>query len=203
MDFPAFRKVPTGSSRQRDGVPKRVLTTAHETRGGDVRPSRWNFPARSAERSVVDGDDSRARAPGEPGRRASWEPDPDFVTLATAGVGAEEVHRPAPAPRVEDARYLLSPAAVAAGFGAMRVGGRVRLRHACGDAVEVHPFSEPRLRWRLRTHRCGEPGSEWHIGGTQPVARSRSQSRTPSVPAHLARHGRRHKARWLRLRSGA
>jgi len=106
-------------------------------------------------------------------RQAGGRPDPEVAGEATAlGSAAEEAARPAD----------LRPEAVAAGFMLEPVGGRVRLSHHCGNVVPVDDPTDPRLRWYVRTHRCGPATSEWHIGAIEQPSR-----RHPAAPAHRRR----------------
>lgn len=156
---------------------------AHASRRG-VGKGRWDRSAGSADRrSLVAGDGGPLNVGSAAGRRAgSGRAGPGVVDLAGYPLGGwSGAGRPA-RPQASDAAlwsaglpegYTLEPAD----------GDGWRLFHECGNWVAVDKVSELRLRLRIRRHRCGPPGSEWHEG----VPKHRRKRRNLRRPADVAR----------------
>lgn len=109
----------------------------------------------------------------EPVHQARSRTDSEVASEAAAvGSAGERAARPAELP----------PEAVADGFTLEPVGDRVRLFHHCGNVVRVDDPDDPKLRWHIRTHRCGPATSEWHIGVVE-----QPRQRYLARPAHLVR----------------
>jgi hypothetical protein len=174
-------------------VIKRVDVATYPTRNSDLgtgRPDSAGYPVGNPAGGRAD---ETRRPIGSYHRAASPEADTDAFGLpADADHRGQVSARPEPP---DDPEGLLTAAAVVAGFGVERVGGSLRLSHDCGAAVQVCPPSLARLRWRLRTHRCGPPGSAWDSGELQPAPAVLLRGRPRvSGPAHMAR--RRSGRRW-------
>ena len=103
---------------------------------------------------------------------------PVAAGLSDAGAPA----RPATTPLAAD---VLTAEATANGFTAYWVGDQIRLAHHCHGVTGIDRATTALVSWYVQAHRCGPPGSAWHLRD----APSPLPSRDPTRPAHLRGRG--------------
>lgn len=105
---------------------------------------------------------------------------PTVPSLPAARTGSAD--GPVVSPAVNAARLM--PEAAAEGFRVDTGDGRNYLLHDCGNFLEISPaVTGAQLGWCVTAHRCGPPGSQWHIGVTPESDRWNPGTSS----AHLAR----------------
>jgi hypothetical protein len=146
-----------------------------------LRHSRWGSAAGEAALGspVVAGDGDR---PAEGNRRAGYRAGPGVAHVPDMpAVGVSDAGEPARPDAKPVATDLLTPEAAASGFTAYWVGDQLRLAHHCRNVTTVAEPTSALVGWHVRTHRCGTPGSAWHVRGGP----AELQPRDPTRPAHL------------------
>jgi hypothetical protein len=150
---------------------------------GPLRHERWGSAAAAALGGpVIAGDDDLRPGRGQDHRAGS-----------RAGAGAAQLPGRAVATGLSDAGAptrpetrplaadLLTAESAASGFTAYWVGVQLRLMHDCHDVTGVDRATREMVGWHVRTHRCGPPGSAWHLRD----APSPLQGHDPTRPAHM------------------